>query len=159
MSNARLPAGRALTRAVARLFATAVVGGGLALGASAAAAPANAATPALTIHPCCQLLPHVSLTYNPTFLYYWESTTLTATTNFDVGPTPYFIGLYDVTDGTWVKECPTGTTCSVTVSDPTWPSPTSKVYRAVVGLLDAPPGSSGVLVSSAPVTVLWTTIR
>jgi hypothetical protein len=148
-----------LTRAVVRLFATAVVGCGLAFGAAAAAAPAQAATPALNINPCCQLLPHVSLTYSPTFLYYWESTTLTATTNFNVGPTPYWIGIYDRTDGTWVNECPTGTTCSATVSDPTWPSPTSKVYQAVVGLLYAPPGSSGVLVSSAPTTVLWTTIR
>jgi hypothetical protein len=147
-----------LTRAAVRLFATAVVGCGLAFGVAAAATPAQAATP-LTIHPCCQLLPHVSLADNPTFVYDWESTTLTATTNFDVGPTPYWIGIYDVTDGTWVNECPTGTTCSAAVSDPTWPSPTSKVYQAVVGLLYAPPGSSGVLVSSAPITVLWTTIR
>jgi hypothetical protein len=148
-----------VTRAVVRLFATAFVGCGLAFGVAAAATPAEAATPALNTYPCCQFLPHVSLTDNPTFVYYWESTTLTATTNFNVGPTPYWIGIYDVTDGTWVSECPTGTTCSATVSDPTWPSPTSKVYRAVVGLLDAPPGSSGVLVASAPITVLWRTIR
>jgi hypothetical protein len=38
--------------------------------------------------------------------------TVTATTNIDVGPTPYFITLFNL-DGTWLKTCAFGSTCSL----------------------------------------------
>jgi hypothetical protein len=76
MSRIRLLAQRAWAGAAVRLCAAAIAIGGSAVGA--AATPAQAATQAPNIHPCCQLLPYVSLTGSPTFLYYWQSTTLTA---------------------------------------------------------------------------------
>lgn len=37
--------------------------------------------------------------------------TVTATTNVDVGPTPYYITVFNM-DGTWLKTCGAGTSCS-----------------------------------------------
>jgi hypothetical protein len=39
--------------------------------------------------------------------------TYTATTNQDVGPTPYWIEIYDVTNPAFLAQCPVGTSCSV----------------------------------------------
>ncbi len=38
--------------------------------------------------------------------------TYTATANSDVGPTPYFIEIFDATTGTELADCQSGTTCS-----------------------------------------------
>ncbi len=37
--------------------------------------------------------------------------TVTATTNVDVGPTPYYITVFNM-DGTWLRTCGSGTSCS-----------------------------------------------
>jgi len=39
------------------------------------------------------------------------SATITATANVDVGPTPYYIEIFDTYSGTRVGYCPSGTTC------------------------------------------------
>src|SRR5215470_2030230 len=44
--------------------------------------------------------------------------TLTATTNIDVGPTPWFIEIYDYSSTTLLQVCGGGTTCSVDVTEP-----------------------------------------
>lgn len=38
--------------------------------------------------------------------------TVSATTNLDVGPTPYYIQIYDATTGTRIASCGSGTTCT-----------------------------------------------
>jgi len=66
--------------------------------------------------------------------------TLTATTSFDVGPTPDYIKLFDLTTGTLVTgadgvvvKCPFGTSCTFHVSQPT---PGTHRYAALVAVLD-----------------------
>jgi hypothetical protein len=154
-----------VTSKILRTFLSAVALTTIGAGASVLAMPGTAHAlycQPITPGDCLPLggggpLPKVSLTYSPTFLYYWQSTTLTATYNYDVGGSGYWIGIYDLTDRTWVAECSTGTTCSAQVSDPTWPLPTSKVYQAVVGYLHSLPNSWGALVSSPQTGVYWTT--
>lgn len=50
----------------------------------------------------------------------WPSqyTTLTATANMDVGPTPYYIRIWDGQAGVFLASCATGTTCVGTVTRP-----------------------------------------
>jgi hypothetical protein len=42
--------------------------------------------------------------------YTLGTTAVTATANHDVGPTPYYIEIFNE-NGTWLKECPSGSTC------------------------------------------------
>jgi hypothetical protein len=44
------------------------------------------------------------------------TTTLTETSNTDVGPSPFWVQIWDTTTGTELTQCGSGTTCSVTVS-------------------------------------------
>jgi hypothetical protein len=44
------------------------------------------------------------------------ASTLTATTSQDVGPSPFWTGIFDVTTGTRIAVCGSGTVCSATVS-------------------------------------------
>jgi hypothetical protein len=88
----------------------------------------------------------VTLTASKTTLWPTQNTTLTATANANVGPTPYYLRIYDGTANAFVATCGTGTTCSATVTQPT---PTTHTYWAVVGDdaatldLSAEQGSSG----------------
>ena len=86
------------------------------IGALAAAAPASATAlrpglpqvgPGLTI----------GLSASPTTLNLGSSGTVTATASEDVGPTPYWIEIFDVTTGNPVALCGSGTTCSATVEE------------------------------------------
>lgn len=45
-----------------------------------------------------------------------QYSTLTAMTNQDVGPTPFYLSIYDSTSRTFIAICGTGTTCSVSVT-------------------------------------------
>ncbi|TMK39248.1 MAG: hypothetical protein E6G66_17900, partial [Actinobacteria bacterium] len=80
------------------------------------------------------------------------SATLTATYTLDVGPTPYYIEIFDHTTGVLVKECSSGTTCSVSVS---YSYPTTHTYVAYVarfGTTEPPPD---VQQKSNPETIVW----
>ncbi|HEY6277650.1 MAG TPA: hypothetical protein VIX86_15100 [Streptosporangiaceae bacterium] len=82
-----------------------------------------------------------------------QSVTLTATTNTDVGPTPYYITIYSETTGAELAVCGSGTTCSATVSQT---AAGRQVFEAFVG--DDVPGNGHpgfVLVSSNEVPVAW----
>ncbi len=57
------------------------------------------------------------LNTSSTSLHGGEAVTLTATSATDVGPTPYYIQIFDSTTGVRVKSCGTGTTCSVSVTN------------------------------------------
>jgi hypothetical protein len=72
----------------------------------------------------------VTLTASSTQLWPTQYSTLTATANGDVGPTPYYIRLYDVYHSTYLATCGFGTTCTfpVTQTIPVWGQ-----YIAVIG--------------------------
>lgn len=57
----------------------------------------------------------VPLSADPTLVGLGGSSTLTAYANADVGPTPYFIEIYDQTSGAFLAECGSGDTCSTSV--------------------------------------------
>jgi hypothetical protein len=99
----------------------------------------------VTCLPICLLHWTVSISANPHLLWGTQSSTVTATANMDVGPTPYYLGIYNINSGTFVKECATGTTCSAVVSEP---GPNYQSYQAVVGLFHTLPFSSGALASA-----------
>jgi hypothetical protein len=77
-----------------------------------------------------------SLTASPNPALPVEGVTLTATANQDVGPTPYFIEIYDLSTDDRVAVCNSGSTCSVVVCDPP---------VGVVSCVNGPP-SVGVIV-------------
>jgi PASTA domain len=54
----------------------------------------------------------ITLDASPTVLLPGRTTLLTATASLDVGPTPYFIEIFDILAGTFVVECGSGSTCS-----------------------------------------------
>lgn len=61
----------------------------------------------------------VNVTASPQILWPTQYSTLTATANADVGPTPYYISIYDETAGNYVAICASGTSCSASVTQPT----------------------------------------
>jgi hypothetical protein len=95
----------------------------------------------------------VSLTASASEVFDGESVTFTATTNADVGPTPWFITIEDLSLPGPVEECGSGTTCSVTW---TFDSPTTVVFQAFVDALPEPASlPTFILASSQTVTAEW----
>jgi hypothetical protein len=93
----------------------------------------------------------VTLTASPSLLWPTQYSTLTATANMDVGPTPYYLRIYDATAHAYVITCGTGTSCATSVTQPT---PATHYYIAVVSDASAsyPPGSEQAVSSYAGVT-------
>src|SRR5260370_27267266 len=62
-----------------------------------------------------------TITASPQTLWPTQNSTIVVTANGDVGPTPYYIRIYDTstTTTTLLASCGTGTTCSVSVTRPT----------------------------------------
>jgi hypothetical protein len=58
----------------------------------------------------------VNLQASPASLWPAQYTTLTATANMDVAPTPYYIRIWDGNSGVYLATCGAGTTCSATVT-------------------------------------------
>jgi len=97
----------------------------------------------------------VSLSASPTLLVPGAATTLTAYANTDVGPSPYYIEIFDATIGGRVASCPSGSSCSTSV---TQSSPTIRDYVAYIagyGTTNPPPS---VQVTSNTVRVSWFTV-
>jgi hypothetical protein len=94
----------------------------------------------------------VTLTASPNLLWPTQYSTLTATASMNVGPTPYYLRIYDETAHAYVVTCGTGTTCSASVTQPT---PATHYYIAVVSDASAayPPG--GDQAASSDVGVVW----
>lgn len=78
--------------------------------------------------------------------------TLTATSNVDVGPTPYYLDIYDVSSGTLLTACGYGTTCDVSTEID---SCTSHSYRAYIGDPSSTPPPTNNQGSSNTVSVEW----
>jgi hypothetical protein len=95
----------------------------------------------------------ISLAASSSYPYVGQSVTLTATTNADVGPTPYYITIYSETTGAGLAVCGFGSTCSATVSQD---AAGTQDFEAFVG--DDIPGDGHpgfALVSSNEVPVAW----
>ena len=95
----------------------------------------------------------VSLSASPTRLTTGNATTLTATASENVGPTPYFINILDLTTGAVVTSCGTGSTCTGTVTEY---QATTQTFQADIGPVDAQPSASGVVATSDQPQVTWT---
>ena len=95
----------------------------------------------------------VSLAASSPYAAVRQPVTLTATTNTDVGPTPYYISIYSETTGAELAVCAVGTTCTATVTQAT---PGTQTFEAFVG--DDVPGNGRpgfALVASSEVRVGW----
>jgi hypothetical protein len=96
----------------------------------------------------------VTLSTSPATLWPTQFSTLTATANADVGPTPYYIRIYDMSDGQYVANCSAGTTCSLGVTEPT--GGTQQYVAVISGSTGgAFPPFSGAVASSAYEFVTW----
>lgn len=94
----------------------------------------------------------VSITASPTSLPAGGSTTVSAAASLDVGPTPYWIQIFDQSTGGLVARCGAGTRCSATVGQAT---PSQHSYVAVVsGFGDTLPPPD-VRATSGTVAVAW----
>jgi|GEM_PF-1482754 len=100
-----------------------------------------------------------SISATSTNLWPQQYSTITATTNQDVGPTPYYLSIYDATANSYIKVCPSGTTCSIAV---TFPTATTHVYRSyvsyyplVVPQVTPPAGTQAV---SGNLSITWRSI-
>ncbi len=117
------------------------------------AAGAAAATPATPALPAAGDGFSISLITSSSYPYVGQPVTVTAITNVDVGPTPYYVTIYSETTGAALAICGSGATCSGTVSQSTRGS---QDFEAFVG--DDVPGNGHpgfVLVSSNVVPVTW----
>lgn len=134
---------------VARIAAT-LSAATLGVYCSAGVAAAAPATPAL---PEAGNGFTISLAASSSYPYAGQSVILTASTNADVGPTPYYITIYSETTGAELAVCGVGISCSVTLSQS---APGTQAVQAFVG--DDAPGAGQpgfVLVSSNEVPVTW----
>lgn len=62
------------------------------------------------------VVPTATISASPQILWPDQYSTITATASTDVGPTPYYLSVYDATSGTYIASCATGTTCSASVT-------------------------------------------
>jgi len=137
-----------LARLAATLSAAAL--GAWCLGGNAVAAPTTGQTPAAGDGF------EVSLAASSSYAALRQPVTLTATTNTDVGPTPYYLTIYGETTGARVATCGIGTTCTATVAQAT---PGAQIFEAFVGDDVTANGHPGfALVSSNEVRVGWSFI-
>jgi Domain of unknown function (DUF1906) len=97
----------------------------------------------------------ISLSANPKFLAPGASTTLTATASTDVGPTPYFIQIYDNGSKARVASCAIGTTCTTSVSQS---AAGVFNYIAYIGNSDATAPPSTTIATSSTVKVVWLSV-
>src|SRR5215472_2252527 len=74
------------------------------------------AAPAAPLYPAAGNGFTISLAASSPYEPIRQAVTLTATTNTDVGPTPYYITIYSETTGAELAVCGAGTTCSATVA-------------------------------------------
>jgi hypothetical protein len=111
------------------------------------------AAPAAPQHPAAGNGFAISLAASSPYEPIGQPVTLTATTNTDVGPTPYYITIYSETTGAELAVCCAGTTCTATVTQST---PGAQTFEAFVGDNVSGNGHPGfALVSSNDVPVNW----
>lgn len=98
----------------------------------------------------------VQLSASPSTLAVGGTTTLTAVTGSDVGPTPWFIDIFDATTGTRLKACGSGTTCTTTATSNV---ATTHQFVAFVALGSSTLPPAGIQGTSNGAWVTWTSSR
>ena len=93
-----------------------------------------------------------SISASPTTVAVGATSTVTATTTADVGPSPFFIEIFDTTTQTLVKECPSGTSCVAPVSQAAASTHGYQVFISPFSTSFPPPGS---IESTNLVYVTW----
>jgi hypothetical protein len=99
-----------------------------------------------SLQPLADIIPTISLVASQPSPWPMTYTLLTARANIDVGSTPYYIRIWDVETGTYLANCGTGSSCSVSV---TRPNVDLTSFTAVIADLTNPP------VASASTQVYW----
>lgn len=94
----------------------------------------------------------VTLAASPTTVAVGGTSTLTATASMDVGPTPFYIEIYDTTTGSFIVDCGSGTSCSTSVSQSAASTHSYAAYISTFGEGFPPPN---VQATSATGYVTW----
>jgi hypothetical protein len=97
----------------------------------------------------------ITLAASPTSLPANNSATVTATASLDVGPTPFFIEVFDQTTGAAVVICGSGATCSSSV---TQSSAGEHFYTAFVSAFSTTTPPPNIRATSNTVGVTWTPV-
>jgi PASTA domain len=97
----------------------------------------------------------VDLTFSPVSLAPGGTTTLTATSNQDVGPTPWFIEIFQAASGAFLVECGSGTTCATSVTQSGSGLGAFIAYVSGFGTTSPPPS---IQATSTPVLVSWLSV-
>jgi hypothetical protein len=97
----------------------------------------------------------VGLVASPASLAPGGATTLTATSNQDVGPTPWFIEIFDSTTGAFVVECGSGSTCAASVAQS---GSTIQSYVAYVSGFGTANPPAAIQATSGLVLVSWLSV-
>lgn len=92
-----------------------------------------------SLQPLADIIPTISLVASQPSPWPMTYTVLTARTNIDVGSTPYYIRIWDVETGSYLANCKTGSSCSVSV---TRPNVDLTSFTAVLSDLVNPPAAS-----------------
>jgi hypothetical protein len=123
---------------------------------SAAAACAATAAPRGGITAAAAAVPFsVKLVADNASLAPGGTATLTATSNQDVSPTPFFIEIFDATTGAFLVSCGTGTTCATSVTQSGSTVQNYVAYITDSGKVFPPPAPQA---TSSPLIVSWLTI-
>jgi hypothetical protein len=96
----------------------------------------------------------LALSASPSTLAVGATTTLTATTTADVGPSPFYIEIFDVTAGTALAACGSGTSCSVPVSQA---APGMHTYQAYLAQFGTALPLPNVVETTLPLFATWST--
>ncbi|QSQ27131.1 hypothetical protein JY651_20425 [Pyxidicoccus parkwayensis] len=98
-------------------------------------------------------LAYLSMSVSAATLPVGSTTTLSVSSYYDVGPSPFYIELFDTTTGTFLKRCGSGTLCTVDVSQTTAGTHTYRAFLSQYGDAYPPPG---IQESTATHYVTWT---
>lgn len=123
------------------------VAGGVTVGFSGAVGVPGAVTSGRPVRAAA-----VALTVDARSLWPTTSAVLTATAGADVGPTPYFIQIYDDRAGTRVAACGVGSTCTAVVREDHVAQHWYRAFVAAWSTVEPPPA---VRAASGTVPVAW----
>jgi hypothetical protein len=96
----------------------------------------------------------LELSASPTTLPVGGTSTLTATAFYNVGPSPFYIEIFDVTTGTFLAVCGFGTSCSAQVIQA---AATTHTYRAFLSQVGTSLPLPGLQETTAASYITWTT--
>jgi hypothetical protein len=97
----------------------------------------------------------VSLSASPQYLQANSLTTITATTNANVGPSPYYIEIFDTTQQAQFAICPSGTTCGGQIL---WNAATAQTFVAYISSYGTAYPPPNIQATSNSVLVYWFTV-